>query len=277
MMLSMKKINAKKSVVVNNEVSAESPLMQETSNPIQQVAAMQKMMQKLFLVVIVLVIAVGGLLVKDLLLNKNSAPTTTANTAPAAGQPTDPFALPGKNYPTIQKDDYVQGDKNSKYQMIEYSDLQCPFCHQFHPTAQQFLKNHKDVAFTYRHYPLTSIHPQAVPAAIASECVAKLGGSEAFFKFIDLVSTAPEDTNGGLDVTKFAGFASESGVDEAAFTACNDEKDQTRVDAQQKAGNDYGVSGTPATFLVNVKDKKAVMVPGAYPIDQVEAAFAKIK
>ncbi|MFA6005250.1 MAG: DsbA family protein [Patescibacteria group bacterium] len=269
----MKKITAKNQTPVTKSVPApvaSQPMM----DPMQQIVAMQKMMQKMFLIVIVLVVAVGGLLVKDLVLNKNAAPA--ANTAPTAGEPTDPFALITK-YPTIQKDDYVQGDKNSKYQMITYSDLQCPFCHRFHPTTLQFLENHKDVAFAYRHYPLTQIHPQAVPAAIASECVAKLGGTDAFFKFIDKVNTAPEDAEGGLDVTKLAGYAVESGVDEFAFTACNDAQDQSRVDAQQKTGNEFGVSGTPSSFLVNVKDKKAVMIPGAYPIEQVEQAFEKIK
>lgn len=273
----MKKNTTKKQTPLNHLTVIPEAQM-NTSSTQQQMLEMQKMIQKMFIIIVILVVAVGGILVKDLILKNNVAPTPTPTTAtPQAGAPTDPFALLTK-YPTITSDDYVQGNRNAKYQMIEYSDLQCPFCHRFYPTAVEFLSKHKDVAFVYRHYPLDSIHPQAVPAAIASECVAKLGGAEAFYKFVDKVFTAPEDNTGSLDATQFPVWAGDSGVDVAAFNSCTDAKEtKTRVDAQQKSGNSYGVNGTPATFLVNVAAKKAVLIPGAYPIDQVEVAFAKVK
>lgn len=90
-------------------------------------------------------------------------------------------------FPKMKDSDHVKGDRSAKVAFIEYSDFQCPFCQRFHPTVQQITKEYaRDVAYIYRHYPLDQIHPYARPAAVASECVAEIGGEEAFWKFADL-------------------------------------------------------------------------------------------
>lgn len=86
----------------------------------------------------------------------------------------------------VSSADHIRGDKNAKVFMIEYSDYECPFCIRFHPTTKQVTDNYKDVALVYRHFPLEQLHPNAKPAAIASECVFTLGGEDAFWKFTDL-------------------------------------------------------------------------------------------
>ena len=90
--------------------------------------------------------------------------------------------------PKVISSDHFRGNKNASVKLIEYSDFQCPYCQRFHPTMQQMLSEYSDkVAWIYRHFPLDSIHPQARPAALASECVFELGGDEAFWKFADEV------------------------------------------------------------------------------------------
>jgi len=89
--------------------------------------------------------------------------------------------------PKLTSSDHVRGDRNADVLLIEYSDFQCPFCQRFHPTAQQALDENKEVALVYRHFPLDQLHPLARPAALASECVAEIGGDEAFWKFADEV------------------------------------------------------------------------------------------
>tara|TARA_B100001179_G_C18513536_1_gene369634 strand:- start:114 stop:884 length:771 start_codon:yes stop_codon:yes gene_type:complete len=84
-------------------------------------------------------------------------------------------------------DDHYRGAENASIQIIEYSDLECPFCSRIHPTLEQVVANNDNVVWAYRHLPLDSIHPQAMPAAIASECVAREEGNEAFGTFIDTI------------------------------------------------------------------------------------------
>ncbi|MFC1622024.1 DsbA family protein [Patescibacteria group bacterium] len=88
---------------------------------------------------------------------------------------------------TINDGDHIVGTKEAKIFLIEYSDLQCPFCQNFHISAKEAVtQKPRDLAWVYRHFPLDRIHPLARAGAEASECAAEVGGEEAFWKFLDL-------------------------------------------------------------------------------------------
>ncbi len=90
--------------------------------------------------------------------------------------------------PAIGGDDHIRGNKNATVALVEYSDYQCPYCKSFHPSLVQVLNDYKDkIAWVYRDYPLTSIHPNAMPAAIAAECVAQLKDENAFWEYSDVL------------------------------------------------------------------------------------------
>ena len=53
--------------------------------------------------------------------------------------------------------------------LLEFSDFQCPFCAQANNTVQEFVARHPEqVTLVYKHFPLSSIHPQALGAAQAA-------------------------------------------------------------------------------------------------------------
>lgn len=101
-------------------------------------------------------------------------------------KPTATNGLVVSGYVPVTAKDHLRGNKNASVILVEYSDYECPFCYQFHPTITQALNEYKDkIALVYRHYPLTNIHPSAMPSALAAECVAELKGEDAFWKFSD--------------------------------------------------------------------------------------------
>ncbi|OGC47664.1 hypothetical protein A2886_02700 [candidate division WWE3 bacterium RIFCSPHIGHO2_01_FULL_42_13] len=90
------------------------------------------------------------------------------------------------NLDPISPDEHVRGSANANIVLVEYSDFECPFCQQFHPTVKQAMENYGDkFAWVYRQFPLESIHPSARGAAAASECVAQEGGNDAFWDYAD--------------------------------------------------------------------------------------------
>lgn len=90
-----------------------------------------------------------------------------------------------ENIQPVNESDHVRGKKDARISLIEYSDFECPFCARIHPRIQRVLDEYpNDVNWVYRHFPL-SIHRNAGPAAIASECVAQLKGNDAFWEFGD--------------------------------------------------------------------------------------------
>ncbi len=93
--------------------------------------------------------------------------------------------------------DHIQGDINAPVKVVEYSDLECPFCKRFHTTMQQVMKEYgKDkVAWVFRQFPLSQLHSKSPKEAEATECVAELGGNDAFWKFVDLINEVTPSNN----------------------------------------------------------------------------------
>ncbi|PIR97817.1 MAG: hypothetical protein COT89_02815 [Candidatus Colwellbacteria bacterium CG10_big_fil_rev_8_21_14_0_10_42_22] len=88
---------------------------------------------------------------------------------------------------SISPEDHIRGNVDAPITIIEYSDLECPFCQVVHPTIQSLVSENSDVSWVYRHLPLEAIHPSARPLAEGSECAAELGGNDAFWAFLDKV------------------------------------------------------------------------------------------
>lgn len=97
----------------------------------------------------------------------------------------------------VSPEDHVVGDLNTaKLVIVEYSDMECPFCQRFHEIMKRVVADSNgDVAWVYRHFPLPQLHPKATQAAEASECAWEQGGNEAFWKYADKVFEAGLQTN----------------------------------------------------------------------------------
>lgn len=260
---------------------AETKIKAQKKNDLleERIEELSKTVRKLLFGTIILffsVAALGAYAVQDYTKTvKQEKEKAAAEVAAKAQQ--DPFQLVAK-YPQVTDKDHVRGNRKAKYLLVEYSDLECPFCKRFHPVAKQFMEDmNGQFAWVYRHFPLDSIHSQARDESIASECVAKIGGEDAFWKFIDLLYEVTP-ANNGLDMSKLSTYAEESGVSVSEFGSCYDNKEtKSIVDEQAKSGEALNVTGTPGNFLINTKTKKVVFVPGAYPVDQLKIAFQKIK
>lgn len=169
--------------------------------------------------------------------------------------------------PKVTKDDHILGSLSADLILVEYADFECPFCKSFHPTMKQVLEEYGDkVAWVYRHYPLTDIHTKAQKTAEASECVAEIGGNDAFWKFTDLLFERMPD----VEISQLSSIAGESGVDANVVKNCIDSnKYADKVSQQLKAGSAGGINGTPGTVIIT-KDDKRELIGGALPFEQVK-------
>src|SRR3989338_8278018 len=125
------------------------------------------------------IIVAGILIAGAILLKGTSAPTTTGPVANSGGSTS--FQMR-----PVSSDDHILGNINAKIVIVEYSDLECPFCKVFHNTMHQVVeKSNGDVAWVYRQYPIPQLHPKAFHEAEATECAWEQGGNKAFWKYID--------------------------------------------------------------------------------------------
>lgn len=202
--------------------------------------------------------------------------------APIAANPAEqqaalgqPSAETAKNVPPIENNDHVRGNKNAKVALVVYTDYECPFCKQFHETINQVLVDYKDkVKVVYRHYPL-SFHANAHKAAETSECVAKLAGEDAFWKFTDLYFKTTDSSGTGVAIEDMPGLAAQVGANEAAVKKCLDGNEMvTKVDDSLNGGSLAGVSGTPGTIVI-APDNKFDFISGALPMAQIKVTLDK--
>lgn len=166
----------------------------------------------------------------------------------------------------VTDQDHLRGDKNAKITIIEYSDYQCPFCSRFHPTLVQLLNEYKGkVNWVFRHFPLSSIHPDAQKAAEASECASEQG------KFWEMTDKMFEKQAMGLGVAQLATYAKEAGVKDAKkFSDClTSGKYAARVASDLASGEAAGVTGTPGSIVLGPNGEQE-LIPGALPYESVK-------
>jgi protein-disulfide isomerase len=73
------------------------------------------------------------------------------------------------NSPSVIGESPSIGALQSKTVLVEFSDFQCPYCAEANKTLKQLLARHQDeLTLVYKHFPLTAIHAQALPAAKAA-------------------------------------------------------------------------------------------------------------
>ena len=159
---------------------------------------------------------------------------------------------------------FTFGDPNAPITIVEYTDYQCPFCTQhFEQTLPALMENFVDTGKVYyvvKDFPLTSIHPQAVMAAVAARCANE---QDAFAQMHDaLFARQSEWSNNANAADVFTGYATEFGLDTDLFTVCLQSSEmETAVLDNMNEGRGFGVNGTPAFFI------NGTLVSGALPYE----------
>jgi protein-disulfide isomerase len=193
-----------------------------------------------------------------------------ANLAGAAADQRQQLSSPD-NIKPVSETDHIFGNPNAPVKVIEFSDLECPFCKTFHNTMHQIINTYGgQVAWVYRQFPIPQLHPKAPREAQATECAAKIGGNDKFWSFIDRVFEITPSNN-GLDPAELPKIAGNIGLDVKEFNSCLSSdygQDKIQNDAIDAANS--GAQGTPYTVVVNKSGKKFV-INGALPFEQVSA------
>ena len=155
--------------------------------------------------------------------------------------------------------------QTAKVTLIEFADFECPFCIQAHPALKQFLAGHPQVALIYKHFPLSDIHPESLPAAKA---VWAAGQQGEFWAFHDALFERKDKLSDNLYQT----IATHLKLNLEQFERDRHSDAATQAIAQDtQLANTLKIDGTPS-FLV-VDSHTAELVPGA----NLQALEAKVQ
>ena len=152
--------------------------------------------------------------------------------------------------------DPIIGNPDAPITIIEFSDFQCPFCARFYTQTlpliyDEYIEPGK-VKLVFRDYPIQSIHPNAVPAAVASECANEQG---KFKVMHDMLFEKQNEWSGQETVdalSLFSQYATKIQLEQDTFDSClTSGKYIDEIKKDLADGRDYGVSGTPGFFVGN--------------------------
>jgi protein-disulfide isomerase len=150
-------------------------------------------------------------------------------------------------------------------EIVEFADFQCPHCKDAQANMDKLAVDFPKARFVFQNYPLPQ-HPAAAGAAAYGVCVAKQGGSDAFFTFAAAVFEGQEGlaTADGATLT-LNSAVTKAGLDPAKIAACaSTPATDAAVAAQVKLAQDLNINQTP-TLMVNGRP-----VPANAPYDTLK-------
>jgi protein-disulfide isomerase len=142
------------------------------------------------------------------------------------------------------------GDPKAPVTIVEYSDFQCPVCRHLHDVLRGMLPKYAGkVRVIFKDFPLEQLHPWARTAAIAARCAYNQSPS-AFWKLYDLIYDNQEVISAENAWTKMVDYATQSGLDAAAFRGCMAGPEAAAaVNASHANGEKLEVNSTPTVFV----------------------------
>ena len=160
-------------------------------------------------------------------------------------------------------DDPAKGADNAPVTIVQFAEYQCGYCGAARETLDKVMDSYPGkVRMVFRDFPL-GFHDRAVPAAIAANCA---GDQGKYWEMHDLLM----DDQRALEDATFQAYARQLKLDLGAFETCKaDPAQRAEVEADMAAGQELGVSGTPAFFI------NGIMLSGAQPFEQFQTIIDK--
>ena len=128
--------------------------------------------------------------------------------------------------------------------VVEFADFQCPYCSRAADTMRELTAKYGDrVEFSYRHFPLRSIHPHAQRASEIAMCAGEQG---KFWEAHDALYAHQDN----LEESAAKKAVADIGVDTAKLDEClSAGRGAAQVDEDAKKAEEVGIEGTPSFFL----------------------------
>jgi protein-disulfide isomerase len=145
----------------------------------------------------------------------------------------------------VHASDHVLGHAHAPVTLVGYGDFECPGCKQAAPSVRMLLARFpRKLRVVFRHFPLESVHPHALAAALAAEAA---GSQGTFWAMHDILY----ENQAHLEDSQLRHYATRLQLDLARYDAeMADKMHLQRVRQDVEGGARSGVRATP-TFFVN--------------------------
>jgi protein-disulfide isomerase len=170
----------------------------------------------------------------------------------------------------------AKGPANTKLQLVEFSDLQCPHCKAAQPVMERLMKDYPQARIVFQHFPLGG-HDWAASASTYAQCVYEQD-PESFWRFVDGVFAVQESITKENLTLKLEQIGATAGADTAKAASCAQRPETAqRIQQSIDLGRTVGVTGTPTLYVNGRKIPSITDIPyeSLRQVIDFEAAQAK--
>ena len=149
--------------------------------------------------------------------------------------------------PIDPKKDLIRGAPVPKtLYVVEYGDLQCPYCQEFHPYIQSLLKTEYarsgEISWVFRHAP--HLGKISVQKAQLTECIRNVEGDSIAWEFIDESLAVVDEAT--FPINRYNILFETRGWDANSINKCfNGNATRRTINAAIEIANSYKIDRTP--------------------------------
>ncbi len=169
------------------------------------------------------------------------------------------------------------GNPAARFTLVEYSDMECPYCKSFHTTPKKVVDSSQgEINWEWSHMPLDFHNPAAQVQALAAECVREVSGNKAYWAFIDKVF---QHTGGnGKGVSDLRATARSVGANNDEFITCiSTARHAPLLQQDLEQAQKLGINSTPYTVVVDNQTGNYFPLKGARPAEQLLQIIQQLK
>lgn len=173
-----------------------------------------------------------------------------------SGKSLKDMMVPSVDSKYYNKTKLIAGNENAPYKIVLFSDPLCPFCMDYVPDVIKHTQKNSDlIALYYYHFPLTRIHPAAVPLSKLAEIASKKGVKDVKQS---IYTTNWDDyfDSKSMDEKKILDSFNKVFKTSITLDELRDPKIDELIRNDIKMGEDVMVQGTPTIFINGERDNQ---------------------
>lgn len=177
------------------------------------------------------------------------------------------------DYQSLFADAKKSSNPQAQVYVIEYSDLECPFCKKFHKDEViERLAQHYPITHVVKHFPL-NFHSYAQSNSQFALCVYKFHWLKTYNTILDKLFEAED-----MSTKTHTKLIQDYKLNAKNIQSCIDSKLYAPYIATtiQQASKLFNISGTPSTVMINMQTKEYTIIEGAWPYETFEEAYLKL-
>lgn len=163
---------------------------------------------------------------------------------------------------------WTYGNARARYTLIEYADLECPYCKAYFPVLKRWIDAHPEVNWQWHHQPLAIHDPAAARDARWAECAGRVNGNAGFWRAVAWLYANTRSNGDGVPASiPFPETSSQ-------WTVCLSQPNvDTAIEAQAHAADHEGITATPTVKLMDHSTGKSITIEGVVDGDALLSAI----